>query len=686
MIIPIVAAIIGTRFVYQKLLENKISEKKTNNQDYLSDSDDLKENQQTSDSSLVHSVDEEEEINQNFKLSLSALALTTGGAICAPILTVLSVPIEIFLFIPFIIRGDKELFQEKKIGVNVLDAVISIAMLANKFFFASSVFFSLYNISQKLLLKTQDRSKKTIIDIFGETSTDVWILKNDLEIQIPLDKLQEGDVVAINAGEVIPVDGVIIDGMGIIDQQLLTGEFQPVEKEKGDDVFASTIALSGKIYIQVQKSGAETLAANITAILNNISDYKTSFQARGEKIANKSAVPTLAISAITLTVLGPYAATATLLAAFGYNMRLIAPLNILNFLKIALKESCLVKDGRIMELLPQIDTVIFDKTGTLTHSQPEVGKIYCFSSYTENEILYYAAGAEYKQKHPVALAILNEVEKRNISLPDVDDAIYEIGLGIKVRIENKLIHVGSFRFFEIEDIAISNQIQDIKADTDQKGYSLICVAVNKEFYGVIELRPAVRQEVRQTIEQLHRRGLETYIISGDQEQPTKYLAEELGIKNYFAEVLPEDKANYVKHLQNEGKQVCFVGDGINDSIALKVSDISISLRDASSIAIDTAQIILLDGKINRLPLLFELADELERGLKQNLAITIIPGFICIGGVYFLGVNVISAQFLYNLGLITGVANAMRPLSNKTIQKIKKDNDIICLNELQFEDD
>ncbi len=349
-------------------------------------------------------------------------------------------------------------------------------------------------------------------------------------------------------------------------------------------------------------------------------------------------------------------------------MRLVAPINTLTFLKATSADGFLVKDGRIMELLSKVDTVVFDKTGTLTYAQPKIGSIHAMNGYLEDELIYLAASAEYRQTHPVALALAKEAEHRGIRLAEIDDASYQIGLGITVDIGGKKIQVGSISFMQEEKILIPQEVTVQQEFCSKHGYSLVYIAIDNKLAGMFELRPEIRHEVEEMIDKLHSRGIETYIISGDQMQPTKHLANLLGIHYYFAQVMPEDKANIVDKLQKAGKVVCFVGDGINDSIALKKADVSISLNDASAIATDTAQIILLENNIHSLPHLFELGDKLEKKLSQSLTLTIVPGVICVTGIYFLHFGVISAQLLYILSLVLGVGNALIPISQSHKQK------------------
>ncbi|MDM8568134.1 HAD-IC family P-type ATPase, partial [Thiotrichales bacterium HSG1] len=364
------------------------------------------------------------------------------------------------------------------------------------------------------------------------------------------------------------------------------------------------------------------------------------------------------VSAVTLPILGVMSALATLNAGFGYQMRITAPLSMLNFLTIASKSGVLIKDGRSLELLSQVDTVVFDKTGTLTEEQPHVGKVHCCIDIEENELLTYAAAAEYKQTHPIALAILSETKQRKLNITSVTQAKYEVGYGIKVLVKAKIIRVGSIRFMKMEGIPIPLEMKALQEETHEQGHSLVFVALNDQLAGAIELYPTIRPEAKQIIAQLKQRGLSMYIISGDHEQPTQKLAQKLGIDNYFAETLPEDKANLIEQLQQEGKVVCFVGDGINDSIALKKSQVSISLRGASTVATDTAAIILMDSHLNQLDHLFDIAQEFKINMRNNLNLSIIPGFICLGGVFFLNFGIVTTILLYDAGLLVGVWNAM----------------------------
>ncbi|OAD23484.1 heavy metal translocating P-type ATPase [Candidatus Thiomargarita nelsonii] len=359
--------------------------------------------------------------------------------------------------------------------------------------------------------------------------------------------------------------------------------------------------------------------------------------------------------------MGPVPALTVLWSELGSNMIYAGPLTILSYLQILSRHGILVKDGRVLESLRQVDTVVFDKTGTLTLEQPTVGQIHRLGDWDENTLLGYAAAAEYRQPHPIAKAIVDKAASKNLELPDLDEASYEVGYGIKVLIDGQLIRVGSGRFMSREGIELPEVAQNIQAQAEEMGFSLIYIGIDQQLGGILEMHPNIRPEAVEIIHFLKQRGMKLYIISGDHEHPTRRMAETLDIDHYFAEVLPENKAKLVKELCEEGRFVCFIGDGINDAIALKSAQVSISLKGASTAATDTAQIIFMDGTLNHLEQLFQLADEFEKTMHTNFITTIVPGVICIGGVYFLHFGIAMGMGLYYVGSAVGLSNILWPL-------------------------
>jgi len=611
-------------------------------------------------------------VNQNLTASLASLGLAISSVVIFPSLRLLSWLGFLYASASFFEEGYKSIVKKHKINMAVVDTVMFTGIIVTGNLIAGTLMCSLLWLAQKLLLKTEDHSRKSLVNVFGKQPRSVWVLKEGIELKLPFEHLQAGDTIVVNAGEVIAADGTITSGTASIDQHMLTGESQPAEKTLDDAVFAATIVLSGQIHIQVEKAGTESVAAQIAEVLLHTTDFKTITQARWMEFVDKTAPVTLGVGMLALPILGPTSAVSLLYSFnYGYSMRVIAPATMLNFLNLASQSGILIKDGRSLELLNKVDTVVFDKTGTLTLEQPVVGKIHTCNNSSSETLLTYAAAAEYRQTHPIARAILQAADERGLRLPDIDTAQYEVGYGIKVRLAKKTIFVGSPRFMAMSGIAVPAEMDIIQKHCHDSGYSLVMVAADKQLEGAIELHTVIRPEAKLIIRALQQRNISMYIISGDHEKPTKQLAEALGIPHYFAETLPENKANLVEQLQKEGKLVCFIGDGINDSIALKKANVSISMRGATTIATDTAQIVLMDGSLKQLVQLFDVAKNYEHNVRRSFFITLLPTATAIGGILFLHFGLTTSIILYYTGLGAGMSNAILPMLKKIHVKKKE---------------
>ncbi len=602
----------------------------------------------------------EMKLNKNIKRSIGLMGLSLIGTwFYAPLLPIAGVA-TLYIFTPVF----KKLFQNLKKGqitTELIEVISVVSLLASGFFFLAIFITFTSLLCQKLLTRTEQHSHKQLINSFSQKQQSVWVIKEDSEVEIPLAAIKKQDIVVVNAGEIIPVDGMIIEGLASIDQHGLTGESKSIEKEVGGKVFASTLILSGRILIKVEQTGANTNAAKIGLILEKTQEYKESLRLRGKQIADDFIAPTLVVSGLTLPLLGPSAAMAIIWTAFGYNMKLYGPISVLNFLHIMATNGILIKDGRSLEMLQKVDTLVFDKTGTLTMEQPQLSHIHPLEAFDETTLLSYAAAAEYRQTHPIARAILTAAEQRELDLPSIKEAAYKIGYGIEVKIDTRLVQVGSAKYMEQQNIHFSDQVQSLKTESDARGHSLVYVAVDGTLAGILELQPCIRPEAKEIINYVKAQGISVIIISGDHEQPTRQLANELGIEQYFSETLPDKKAQLIAKLREDGKFVAYVGDGINDAIALKQANVSISLRGASSVATDTAQIILMDGDLKKLKSLFEISRFFEANMRTNYLTSIVPGAITLVGVFLFNMGLIGSMLIYFSAKMVGLTNAMLPL-------------------------
>ena len=602
----------------------------------------------------------EEAVDRYLKVAATAVVVATAGTFLFAPLKLVSGALILYAAIPVFKGAYTDVFVHRRVSVRILDSVSFIGLLLGGYFLICSITSTIFHASTKMMLKTEDRSRQILANMFGKQPRSVLVLIDGQEIEIPFDLLRPGDILVVHAGHMIPIDGVITKGTAAVDQHVLTGEAQPAEKGVGDPVFAATMMLAGRIEVHVERTGAETAAAQIREVLANATDFRTAIQARWKDTADRTVLPTLGISAVALATLGPTGALAALNSNYVAVMKVASPLGMLNFLQRASQFGILIKDGRALEGVGSVDTVIFDKTGTLTEAEPHVGGIYPFGGVTEQELLTIAAAVEANQSHPIAVAILKAAARQNLVLPQLEEARYEVGYGIEARIDGRLVRVGSARYLGMLGIAVPAEFQATRDEKQSKGASVVYVAIDDKAAGALALHPTPRPEAREVVDKLKKLGLTLYIISGDQAAPTASLAAELGIDQYLAEVLPQDKSLQVERLQKLGKKVCFVGDGINDAIALKKADVSISLRGASSLATNTAQIILMDESLKQLPQLFEVAYEYDANLKTLMTTTFLPSLLSLGGVFFLGATSAAALVLFNFSLVGGLVNAIWP--------------------------
>ncbi|MBE3127076.1 MAG: heavy metal translocating P-type ATPase [Candidatus Atribacteria bacterium] len=589
-------------------------------------------------------------LQPEFAIITASLGLAAVGTYAVPALLPFSMLLVYFTAMPSLKGALHCLFKERRIGVDILDSIITILCLLTGEVFAAALMVWCLGIGKTILDKTSDQSRKLLTEAFGKQPNFAWLFKDNQEIQVSIDSLRPEDIVVVNTGEQIPIDGQVHNGEAMVDQHSLTGESAPVEKRTGDLCYASTVILAGMLYISVKESGESTTASKIKKIIEQTANYKVKAQSVGEKIADQAVIPTLGLASLGYMTGGQGAALAIINCDFGTGIRVAAPTALLASLIVSAKNGILVKKGQVLEDLCGVKTFIFDKTGTLTHEVPEVKEIICNDGkFRPQDVLFYAAIAEQKFTHPIAKAILKKAEECNVKMEKRDDTKYDIGFGIKVTLNGNIIKVGSQRYMDRENIDIPTFIHKQLETIRIKGGSSVMVAVDNVLAGAIELESSHRAEAYDVIQGLRRRGVQDIaLISGDHEAPTKMLAEKLGIDTVYSEVLPQDKLRYVKMFQGKGKKVAMVGDGINDAPALSRADVSISLRGASDIAVDVADVLFMDGNLNKINLLYDISNNLKKNVRRSFALIVIPNSICILGAMF-GVMGLSHSLILNNG-------------------------------------
>jgi len=603
---------------------------------------------------------EEAAAQEQFNLALLSTGVTGVAAAVAPQLRVLGGVSVLYGSLPIMQRAKALIVDERRIGAEVLDTVGVLTMLATHHFVSSAFIFLVYAGSRKLQLKTQREAQDSVVDAFSRRVEMVWLWREGTEVSVPLESLRVGDVVVVDAGSPIPVDGVVQHGYGVVDQQVLTGESQPLEKGIGDKVFASTVVVSGRLRVEVLTTGQATVAAEIAETLQRTADATSSLEARGQAIADALAGPMLALGAVSYPLVGATRSIALLNASFLDNMRFFNPVSMLNHLREAYDAGILVKDGRSLQVLPKVDTIIFDKTGTLTRGQLRISDVYPTRGTVEEDVVLYAAAAEHRQTHPIARALVEEARRRGKLIEAVDETAYEVGRGLTAHAGEHTLRVGSRLFMAAHEVPIPDAITERERDSHGRGHALVYVARDQALVGAIELEPTLRPEAEQVVSALRKRGVAMYLLSGDHEAPTRAMAHALGFDGYFAGVLPADKARMIDELQAQGRTVCFVGDGINDAIALKKAAVSISIGGASAVATDSAQITLLEEGLEQIPRVFGIADDFQRNIKHITIALGVPSAIGIGGVFLAGLGPNAMTALYGASLTVGMAVALWP--------------------------
>lgn len=613
-------------------------------------------------SEFKSNIDEDEK-KTNRQVALSgAMTIAAGaGSLGVPALSMLSIIGTTVVLVPIIKRYIIASLREKKLKYRVVTGTVCLAGTFAGYYLATSILTFYYVILLKISARVKASTYGAMHNTFSlEPPKKVWIVVDNIETEIDFDQVQIGDVLVLEAGQTIPVDGVIIEGEGTVDQHTLTGESQAIEKSCKDSVLANTLLVRGKLFIQVEKAGNDTSAAQISDMLLKASAAKMKVADRSEKFADKIIAPLALASTTALFTLGSSSALAILNGPFGGTAVVAGPLCMISFLNIASQKGILIKDGLALENLHQVNAIVFDKTGTLTLEQPIVSKIYTTnSSFSENEVLRFAAIAEHRQTHPIAKAILAKAEALNIDTTVPDSTEYTIGMGISIKHDEDFIHVGSIRFLTEKNINIPEKLDSSYKTSD--GSSWVFVAVNNSCIGALCLQAQLRPGTLELIQALKTRNISTYILSGDAESPTKHLANQLNIDGYYAEVLPNQKAEVIESLQNQGKTVCFVGDGINDALALKQADISVSMRGATSLATDSAQIVLMNQSLQPIISLFDLGKAFNRTLERTLAIGNNTGFALVGGVFLFGFAMPAALAFYIFGMGAAITNALLPM-------------------------
>lgn len=522
-----------------------------------------------------------------------------------------------------------------KIEVPVLDATaISVSVFRRDYATAGSVMF-LLGIGEIIEEWTHKKSVGDLARSMSLNVNKVWLKRDEQEILVRSSDIEPGDHVVIRMGNVIPFDGEVVTGEGMVNQASLTGESLPVRRSVGQSVFAGTVLEEGEIEVLVKAVSGSTRFEKIVTMIEDFEKLKSSVEGKAEHLADRLVPYTLlGTGAVWLLTRNITKTLSVLMVDFSCALKLAMPITVLSAIREAGENNITVKGGKFLEAVADADTIVFDKTGTLTKATPTVKEIVAFSEYSENDLLRIAACLEEHFPHSMAKAVVDAAKERHLSHEEMHSKVeYVVAHGISSSIDNRKVLIGSSHFiFEDEGCTIPSEYQD-RYDSLKPEYSHLYLAIEKQLVAVICIEDPLREEAVEMVRDLKKAGIRKVVMmTGDSERTAAAIAKRVGVDEYYAEVLPEDKANFVEKEKSEGRKVIMIGDGINDSPALSAADAGIAISDGAEIAREIADITIAADDLREVVTLKLLANAMMKRIHMNYRniVGINSGLILLG--------------------------------------------------------
>ena len=521
--------------------------------------------------------------------------------------------------IAFVWKGVRCLLR-RRLEVEVLDALsIGVSVLRGDFSTAGSVMF-LLNLGSLLEEWTRKKSLDDLARSMALNVDKVWVRSQGTEVLLPLTKVQPGDEIVVRSGNMVPLDGTVIEGEAMVNQAALTGESMPVRKAKGATVYAGTVVEEGECVFLAKAAGGANRYDKIVAMIEESEKLKSSTENRALELADKLVPWCLAGTVVTYALTRNVTrAISILMVDFSCALKLSMPLAVLSAMRECGTAHITVKGGKYLEALAKADTIVFDKTGTLTRATPQVVDIIPFSNSEKDDVLRLAACLEEHFPHSMANAVVRAAREQGLSHEEMHSEVeYIVAHGIASRVGGERVVIGSYHFvFEDEHCIVPADEQE-KFDRMPAEYSHLYMAASGQLVGVICIADPLRPEAASVLHQLHKLGIRnTVMMTGDSYRTAEAIARQVGVDQFFAEVLPEDKANFVQKAKAEGRTVVMIGDGINDSPALSAADIGIAINSGAAIAREIADVTIKADSLEELVTLKTIANALQHRVSSN---------------------------------------------------------------------
>jgi Cu2+-exporting ATPase len=593
----------------------------------------------------------------------------------------------IFLYSTYVALKNKTLNMAVLVAVGITAAYAFSILLtfigsADSYYEAAAMLITFVLFGHWMEMKSRRGTTDALQALFNLVPPQARIFKDGNEIMVSTGDIQLGDIIILKPGDKVPVDGEIIEGETAIDESLVTGESIPTSKKVGDQVIGGSINTVGSVKFKATKIGKDTALARIVAMVEEAQNSK----APGQRIADKFAkyLVILAVGSGVLVfviwyfimsvpiLLALSFAIATVVIACPDALGLATPTAVAVATGLGAKHNILIKDAPTLEQVSKIQAIVLDKTGTLTDGKPTVTNVATVDGYDEGEALRLVGAAEAKSSHPLAGAVLDELKKRGLTLPVSVDKFENLsGLGVKAIVDGKQVLIGTVKLMKESNVAlgsIENKINEFL----EKGETIMILAVDGEIKAVIGAEDPIKPNAIKAVERLKALGIEIAMITGDNKMTAEKVASQIGIERVFAEVMPEDKATYVKKLQQEGKFTAMVGDGVNDAPALAIADVGIAIGAGTDVAIETAKVVLMKSDPLDILRAITLSKATVRKMKQNLFWASIYNVLAIpiaGGILYPSFGImLRPEFAALLMSVSSIIVAVNAVLLKRVEK------------------
>ncbi|HCW03229.1 MAG TPA: heavy metal translocating P-type ATPase, partial [Clostridium sp.] len=570
--------------------------------------------------------------------------------------------------LPIIIKA----FQALRMKAFSIELLVTIAVIGALYigeYIESSVVSFLFLFGAYLEARTLEKTRSSLKALIDMAPQEATVIREGKSSTIRVGEVVEGERVLIKSGGKVPVDGQVLSGKATLNEAAITGESVPASKKVGDKVFSGTIVDNGYIEIVAEKVGDDTTFAKIIELVEEAQESKSKTEKFLDKFSNIYTPAVVVLSIIVYLITGNlHLAITFLVVACPGALVIGAPVSNVAGIGNGAKKGVLIKGGQVIDSLAKVDTIVFDKTGTLTKGKPEVSDIKIFNNVDENELLRLVAEAETISEHHLGQTIVKEAKARKLKLnSNVVDGEVIKGCGIRAKVEGQLLAIGNGKLMNVENVSIPQEVLQYAISREKAGNTAIFVAVDGKIAGVFSIADQIREDAGEALTTMRKNGIKKMImLTGDNKHTAQLVSHSLGLDEFHAELLPEDKVDFVKKLKAEGHIVAMAGDGINDAPAIATADIGLAMGEGGTdISMETADLVLMADKLMQFAHAHSLSKATVRNMKQNTFFAVAVVFVLLAGVLSGDVHLASGMFIHEASVLLVILNAMRLIGFKS---------------------